>query len=168
MIQIKRGTTNQWEKANPQLAPGQPGFDLDLRKLKIGNTEGANWKDLEYVIGDLDMDRLIQPIDKSDDKTVFTYGSEIPETTTNGLIYLQQYDGSVEVDYVVGLKRDSNYFLRKWESGLAECWGVGDIPEEATKVFKTTFFKNTSKVDSNSYFVLKGYWKTVSNGSEGE
>lgn len=36
-IQLRRGTTAQWAGANPVLASGEPGWDAELRVLKIGN-----------------------------------------------------------------------------------------------------------------------------------
>lgn len=36
-IQVRRGTTAQWTAANPILAAGEPGYDIDLEVFKIGN-----------------------------------------------------------------------------------------------------------------------------------
>ena len=37
MIQIKRGTTKNWRKYNLRLLAGQPGYDKDKQKIKIGD-----------------------------------------------------------------------------------------------------------------------------------
>jgi hypothetical protein len=47
-IQLKRGKSSSWVKLNPVLAPGEPGFELDTGKLKIGNGTDA-WLDLKYL-----------------------------------------------------------------------------------------------------------------------
>lgn len=48
-IKLRRGTAAQWTAANPALAAGEPGFETDTGKHKIGN--GADsWSDLEYFL----------------------------------------------------------------------------------------------------------------------
>jgi hypothetical protein len=36
-IQVRRGTTAEWTNANPVLASGELGYDVDLRIFKIGD-----------------------------------------------------------------------------------------------------------------------------------
>lgn len=48
-IKLRRGTAAQWTSANPVLAAGEPGFELDTGKHKIGNGTDA-WADLEYFL----------------------------------------------------------------------------------------------------------------------
>lgn len=49
-FQLKRGLANAWEKANPILAPGEPGWTLDTHVLKIG--DGVTpWNGLDSVSG---------------------------------------------------------------------------------------------------------------------
>lgn len=47
-FQLRRGYKAVWEKNNPVLAQGEPGFVIDENKLKIGDGITA-WKDLEYI-----------------------------------------------------------------------------------------------------------------------
>lgn len=48
-FQFKRGLAETWVSLNPILAAGEPGFELDTRKLKIG--DGAtDWNNLPYLI----------------------------------------------------------------------------------------------------------------------
>lgn len=154
MIQIKRGKTTSWKKQSKPLAAGQPGYDKTENKLKIGDGE-SSWEKLDYVIGELDLKRLLKPEAEADSKTIFTYGKSNPTVTTKGKIYLQQFDGAVEADYVVETGRDLNYFFRKWNSGFIECWGKGDLPARAKNLIKTTIFD--TKTDD--YFEIKGFWK---------
>lgn len=44
-FQFKRGSILAWEKVNPVLAPGEPGWALDAHILKIGDGK-TPWKDL--------------------------------------------------------------------------------------------------------------------------
>jgi hypothetical protein len=47
---LRRGTTSAWESANPILQYGEPGYEKDTGKLKIG--DGIHtWNELPYVTG---------------------------------------------------------------------------------------------------------------------
>lgn len=48
MIQFRRGTAAAWTSANPVLANGEPGFESDTNKLKIGDGTTA-WTSLAYI-----------------------------------------------------------------------------------------------------------------------
>ena len=153
MIQFKRG--KNWQKVKTPLADGQPGYDKNKNKLKIGNGS-ASWDNLPYLIGELDMENLIQRESKATEKVVFTYGKSEPTEKTKGQIYLQEYDGAVEADYVVETGRDTSYFFRKWASGFIECWGtVENMKSARKKCTDGTIFEYTSE----NYFELKGFWK---------
>ena len=49
-FQFKRGLSSAWERVNPILAPGEPGWTLDTHVLKIG--DGVTpWNSLNAVSG---------------------------------------------------------------------------------------------------------------------
>ena len=49
-FQFKRGLHEAWERNNPVLAPGEPGWTLDTHILKVGDGI-TTWKDLEAISG---------------------------------------------------------------------------------------------------------------------
>ena len=51
LIQLRKGTASQWESANPVLALGEPGFENDTLKFKIGDGT-TPWNTLKYVGAD--------------------------------------------------------------------------------------------------------------------
>lgn len=51
-IQIKRGTAARWVELNLVLAAGEPGFEYDTKKMKIGDGVTA-WNDLPYIGDDV-------------------------------------------------------------------------------------------------------------------
>lgn len=51
VIRLKRGTAAEWTSAKPVLKAGEPGFETDTGKLKIGNGIN-NWLTLPYVSSD--------------------------------------------------------------------------------------------------------------------
>lgn len=49
-FQVRRALKATWEKLNPVLAYGEPGFERETYKLKIGDGS-TPWVDLPYVGG---------------------------------------------------------------------------------------------------------------------
>jgi hypothetical protein len=47
-IRLKRGLSEAWERVNPVLKQGEPGFVVDTNRLKVGDGHTA-WNDLPYV-----------------------------------------------------------------------------------------------------------------------
>ena len=52
VIQFRRGTSTEWSEVNPILREGEPGFEVDQLRLKIGNGT-TPYNDLPYVGGGL-------------------------------------------------------------------------------------------------------------------
>jgi hypothetical protein len=48
-IQVRRGTAEQWTTANPVLASGEPGYETDTGKHKLGDGATA-WVGLPYFV----------------------------------------------------------------------------------------------------------------------
>jgi len=48
-IQFRRGKAAFWTDENPVLRPGEPGFETDTEKLKIGDGR-THWRELEYFV----------------------------------------------------------------------------------------------------------------------
>jgi hypothetical protein len=47
-IRLRRDTSTNWSGINPILAIGEPGYETDTKKLKIGDNV-SEWNDLEYL-----------------------------------------------------------------------------------------------------------------------
>lgn len=54
-FQFKRGKASKWQELNPILNAGEPGFEIDTGKLKIGNGV-TPWNELVYCGGGVDID----------------------------------------------------------------------------------------------------------------
>lgn len=50
-IQHRRGTSAEWIDANPILTSGEPAYETDTGKQKIGDGS-TRWNDLAYFAGD--------------------------------------------------------------------------------------------------------------------
>jgi hypothetical protein len=46
-ILLRRDHKWRWEKIDPVLGPGEPGYELDTGKMKVGDGD-ARWTDLPY------------------------------------------------------------------------------------------------------------------------
>lgn len=57
-IRLKRDLAVDWNSRNPRLDPGEPGFESDTGRLKVGNGRTA-WQDLPYYVPSSEMQRLI-------------------------------------------------------------------------------------------------------------
>lgn len=57
-IQFRRGTAAQWDTANPVLASGEPGFETDTGRHKIGDGQRA-WRTLDYFVSKAEVDAQI-------------------------------------------------------------------------------------------------------------
>lgn len=64
-IQLRRGTAAAITSANPTLAAGEPVFETDTGKMKIGDGTSA-WTALAYQGTQTKLDDLTQPDDNTD------------------------------------------------------------------------------------------------------
>jgi hypothetical protein len=130
MIQFKRGSRASWLRLKKPLADGQPGYDKERHKIKIGNGKDL-WSALPYASG-LSKEEIFDKESKAkarskanaEDKTIITYGATSPDDGTIGQLYLQYYDADPEVDYVVSYGINNGWTFQKWKSGLAKCCGT--------------------------------------------
>ena len=47
-LKLRRDTASRWTAVNPVLAEGEPGFELDSGKIKIGDGVTA-WNEMGYL-----------------------------------------------------------------------------------------------------------------------
>lgn len=153
MIQIRRGRTSSWRRPMKPLANGQPGYDKDKHKIKIG--DGITpWQLLPYASG-LKADEILNSelaakvkyMLDSEDKTIMTYGTEFPTKDNVGQVYLQYYDTEPETDYIVEAGADNMWNYQKWYSGRARCWGTFKVTTEIQSAFSgnALYYSNAIK-----------------------
>jgi hypothetical protein len=158
MIQIKRGKTASWRVNKVKLKAGQPGYDKDKHKIKIGDGETI-WSDLPYASGlfekevfDSERNAKSRIAADSEDRTIITHGTSAPDKNTVGQLYLQSYDTEPEVDYVVDYGRTGIWLYRKWYSGRAECSGAFSISTAINSAFESeVLFHNNKEMKPEKY-----------------
>ena len=86
---LRRGTTEAWNRVNPVLKYGEPGFEKDTNRLKIGDGV-KNWKTLPYFGGSFDLSADGKSVIINND-TLELYGyanakvGQIPHKSNDGL-----------------------------------------------------------------------------------
>jgi predicted secreted protein len=158
MIKLRRGSTKSWRGTSLKLEPGQPGYDKNKHKIKIGDGK-TSWKELPYASGlfaneilDSEAAAKHKKSEDAEDLTLITYGETVPDKNTVGQLYLQQYDTEPEVDYVVSVGIDGIWTYQLWKSGIAKCWGNIAISTELSSAIEGTgLFHDKNKMKSLSY-----------------
>ena len=126
MIQFKRGKTNSWRKDKTKLAAGQPGYDKEKHKIKIGDGI-TEWKDLPYASG-LSAEEVFssekdakdrQDLDDPYTTTIITYGTDAPNIETVGKLYLQQSN----TDHIIEAGISNGWAYQIYSSGIMRCCG---------------------------------------------
>ena len=107
-IKLRRDTASNWTTTNPILAIGEPGWETDTRKIKLGDGTTA-WRDLPYSItGDLQITGT-----EIVSKTALTLRSGTDSFTD----FLSVFNGSGEVDTYtdsVAYDADGNMFVSRF------------------------------------------------------
>lgn len=57
-IKLRRGPASEWTAKNPVLSAGEPGWESDTNKVKIGDGI-TSWDDLTYFIDEVTIDELV-------------------------------------------------------------------------------------------------------------
>ena len=160
MIQFKRGSTESWKKLKKPLAAGQPGYDKDKHRLKVG--DGKNlWEKLKAVglskeeILDSEQNAKLRLKEDPESLAIITYGPEDPDKNTVGELYLQHYEAEPEVDYVVDYGVNGIWSYRKWHSGRAECSGTKRLTAAVKTELGVLYSDNKVMKTENYPFAFK-------------
>ena len=81
-IQVRRGTTTQWNTADPILNEGEIGYNSNLGQIKVGDGTSI-WSDLDYLVSTGSLDTSL--------------GSYIPDTEKSAISGVAELDGSKNI-----------------------------------------------------------------------
>ena len=141
MIQFRRGTTKSWRNTKSKLSAGQPGYDKEKHKIKIGDGQTL-WNDLPYVSG-LSAEEILsseEDAKANQDKydkyatTLITYGTEAPDKNTVGKLYLQQGN----TDFIVESGISNGWVYQVYNSGIIKCFGKFNVKLDITDSIEGT------------------------------
>lgn len=103
-FKLRRGQSTEWSSINPLLADGEPGFELDTFKLKIGNGSDK-WNALPYVASP--NGSIV-----TDESVIFVVSSDLPENGLENKLYVVTDTKEIKI-WVAG-----EYFLLNPESSV--------------------------------------------------
>jgi hypothetical protein len=78
-IQMRRGTTSEWNSADPTLNEGELGYNSTLGQLKVGDGD-TPWSELDYIVSAGSLNTSL--------------GSYIPDTEKSAIDGVAELDGS--------------------------------------------------------------------------
>ena len=81
-IQVRRGTTSEWNTADPTLQEGEIGYNSTLGQIKVGDGYSL-WSDLDYILNSAALDTSL--------------GSYIPDTEKSAINGVAELDGSKNI-----------------------------------------------------------------------
>jgi hypothetical protein len=132
-IQLLRASASEWTSKNPTLDAGQPGFEIDTFKLKIGNGV-LNWNSLPYISGGFGGND--GPLEYEYDVTMYSDSTTTPSelyfnSLCNNIDFSSYFDDLINNQYTVNLKvtsvNDSNTFLIASCDNITKNSQFGDI-----------------------------------------
>lgn len=156
MIKFKRGSTKSWQSTEFKLGDGQPGYDKDKNKLKIGDGENS-WINLPYIGGltsqeilnEENIAKLLYAQD-AENTTLITYGDSKPNSATIGKVYLAGIEPEINKILKVGIK--DNWVYKQYESGIVECCCSFTLTTTLDKAIEdSNLFQNTIQLDTFKY-----------------
>ena len=75
-IQVRRGTTSEWNTANPTLEEGEIGYNSTLGQIKIGDGDTV-WADLDYFVSDASLETSLGTYLQDSDKSAIDGVAEL-------------------------------------------------------------------------------------------
>lgn len=125
---LKRGKAETWATKNPPLAYGEPGFERETNKLKIGNVNEDHWNDLPYLFSN--------PVVENNSALTIT-----KDSNHDSIIALRGYSGA-ETD-TVPIKTNNGL---EWQSIASLIGGNATITAD-----------NVTITSTNDIIAIKGY-----------
>lgn len=110
--QLKRGTSERWVEVNPILKQGEPGFEIDTGKLKIGDGMHT-WIELAYTgeSGIINVDSKENLPIVGDVNIIYRVVNESVLYQWNNNIYEPLSSGEVDIVNVNNLIQDEGDYL---------------------------------------------------------
>jgi hypothetical protein len=148
-LSIRRGTKDAWESENTILLEGEPGWELDTRRLKIGDGETA-WNDLNYyTVGDSEASG-----------TVIHDSSVLPEHITSVSSAVEYFGAKFKVydeqgvnEFVAGLQGSTPRYVLTLAAGTG---GTASSGSPSSVVFSNTLINITATPFAGYEF---DYWQ---------
>lgn len=146
---LRSGAAAHWSTVNPKLDIGEIGFELDTRKLKVGDGE-YRWNDLQYIYTG----------SGGSTPVVYSPTTTLNLTDTSGqiLIFADASSGNLTVNLPTAVGNTATVSVKKTDSSANTVIIDGNSSETIDgSATKTIEFQNTSitLVSNNSnWFII--------------
>ena len=99
IIQLRRGTEEEWERKDPVLHLGEPALSTDVYSLKIG--DGIHkWSELDYLgISEIEIQRILE--DYATKEYVEEYSGKIDSISVGGTAMEIDENKNVDIDNLI-------------------------------------------------------------------
>lgn len=99
IIQLRRGTEEEWGRKDPVLHLGEPALSTDVYSLKIG--DGIHrWSELDYLgISEIEIQRILE--DYATKEYVEEYGGKIDSISVGGTAMEIDENKNVNIDNLI-------------------------------------------------------------------
>lgn len=109
IIKLKRGNAETWRKINPVLNSGEPAFEIDTFKLKIGDGSTL-YNDLPYIKSNFKVSADMKSVVISGDDNTFSLKGfkdaligQFPSKGIDGLEWISFSDKTLSLEEVEGI-----------------------------------------------------------------
>jgi hypothetical protein len=160
-IRLRRDPAATWTTNNPKLGLGEPGFETDTNKLKIGNGND-HWNDLDYISGGLGGDN--GPLQYtvrtgSDDLYIVTNADGRIISSNDGVTWSEPFDTTINIGKIAIYNGVIVYTRGETDGGLQ---GTGLYHAQSVTEIPTLISGTDNHVFNEvhylgNYFVAVGY-----------
>lgn len=159
-ISVRSGLSTVWKTKNPILAKGEPGYETDTKKLKIG--DGINhYNDLNYISGTGGGETIVDPIslDYVPQQPLHAVNKQYVDGFSRRMIVQQlpEVQNAIEnVIYMIkitNVEGNNNYRDYMLINGIFEC--IGDVTPDLDNVVAKSL-QHTLTFGANQNYTFDG------------
>lgn len=159
IFQLRRGKANVWTDRNPVLYPGEPGFELDTGRLKIGDGT-QNWNTLPYINPATDASLVIDSntnlVGISGFNTAAT--GTVPTKGENGVLTWITPVSSNNIENLIANSSNLNTIIENKVTNQISTLPIITFGGEAANVY----------IDENNNIILRDDQQQIVNANRGE
>lgn len=156
-IQVRRGTTAEWNTSNPVLDIGEFGYNTTNNQLKIG-TGSTSWSNLDYLITDAGLSTslgdYIELVDKGAANGVAELDASSNVLTSTGIVFEGTTDDAYETTLqVTDPTADRTITLPNSSGTVIVADGSGNVTISGNLTVQGT----TTTIDSTTVNVVNSF-----------
>lgn len=149
-VLLRSGTAASWAATNPKLELGEIGYEIDTRKIKVGDGE-YRWNDLPYIYTGTGGGST--PVVYSPTTTL-----SISDTSGQILVFANATSGNLTVNLPTAIANTASISIKKTDSSVNTVIIDGNASQTIDgSTTKTIEFQNTSVTlisNNSNWFII--------------